>query len=425
MNSDNDSAELIEWDSPSWDFPSLLRAVEVASSWAFLVILDEDKPGKTAFTRGVHGSLGYPAGDFLVFQSWIRFLPEDEFDKLAKFFISLPKSLRSFDIEVKVKTLQNTILWMKVQASKQSGQIVGVFRDITMERMAEEGLNRQYQLISGIFSSAPVPILLCDENLRVIECNPTGAKVLGMKNAAMAFGQSVLDFFPKSEKDIILETQRKSGLGTQMVGLKILVKGERRGEPVELSMTEVAHDQERKYYLLMVSLKSQKVPRPNEFQDLIEDIRTLLAKSSKDKPEAILKKVRLRLDPGTSGKIVAAVEDSEQSRLLLEKACEKLGASVVFFENGEGFLENFDKLDFDILLVDNKLPGINGIEVVKHIHQSEKIKDKNPFLIFLMTSYTKDVLEYVQKEEGFDGFLEKPVDLNSLRKILQMQPQPE
>ena len=90
------------------------------------------------------------------------------------------------------------------------------------------------------------------------------------------------------------------------------------------------------------------------------------------------------------------------------------GISIVCFNNPVTALEHFieNKKDYDLVISDLRMPGINGLELLK------KIKDSNSSVrTILMSAYNFDedklFQEYVEKGI-IDSTIEKPVTIQRL-----------
>lgn len=98
--------------------------------------------------------------------------------------------------------------------------------------------------------------------------------------------------------------------------------------------------------------------------------------------------------------------------------CEELGEILqdegfsvnCFFDGVEG-KKNIEKFDYDLLILDFKMPGLNGVEILR------ELKQKNPLCKFFMIS-GKPHLEKTLKEENLfyllDGVMQKPFDIEAL-----------
>ncbi len=105
------------------------------------------------------------------------------------------------------------------------------------------------------------------------------------------------------------------------------------------------------------------------------------------------------------------VDDEESIRLLYKEEFGDRGYDVVLASNGEEALEKFAATDPDLLVIDIKMPGMDGIEVLKRIReQSRKVP------VILCTAYG----EYKQNLETWasDDYVVKSANLETLfRKV--------
>ncbi len=111
---------------------------------------------------------------------------------------------------------------------------------------------------------------------------------------------------------------------------------------------------------------------------------------------------------------VFVVEDEKNQRILLKKILEKEGYSIVEAVNGNDALNTFDTHDFDLVLLDHRLPDITGIEVL------QKIKAINPIIpVIIITAFAnvKDAVKAMK--HGAFHYLTKPVEPDELLLIMQ------
>ncbi len=83
-------------------------------------------------------------------------------------------------------------------------------------------------------------------------------------------------------------------------------------------------------------------------------------------------------------------------------------------ETGELAIEIIDKEQIDIILLDNKLPGIEGIEVLDYI----KSKNYNA-LVMMITSYASLELAVKATQRGAYNFVPKPFTPDELRAAME------
>ncbi|MBF0503660.1 MAG: response regulator [Candidatus Omnitrophica bacterium] len=99
------------------------------------------------------------------------------------------------------------------------------------------------------------------------------------------------------------------------------------------------------------------------------------------------------------------VEFTETLKDLLE--LEKCDASII--HNGYEALQKVRNEKFDIVLMDIKMPGINGVETLKEI---KKIAPR--LAVILMTGYSLEALIKDAFKEGALAVLDKPLDIPKL-----------
>src|SRR5205823_5683989 len=101
------------------------------------------------------------------------------------------------------------------------------------------------------------------------------------------------------------------------------------------------------------------------------------------------------------------VDDHEVLARLSCEILEMQGYRAVSAYNGAEALKKFDEDDFDILVTDFRMDGMNGVELAKKVHE------KNPDVpVIIVTGYGpidggKDVAACLQKEDLFPALLEK------------------
>ncbi|MBN2509166.1 MAG: response regulator [Spirochaetales bacterium] len=103
--------------------------------------------------------------------------------------------------------------------------------------------------------------------------------------------------------------------------------------------------------------------------------------------------------------------------MLVKKALEPEGYTVLEAENGKEALSHKDIAGADLFLVDVNMPQMNGFELVKNIKQDTRLSSKP--VIFLTT---ESALE--KKNEGKDlggaGWIVKPFEPPALIKVIKM-----
>jgi CheY-like chemotaxis protein len=109
---------------------------------------------------------------------------------------------------------------------------------------------------------------------------------------------------------------------------------------------------------------------------------------------------------------VLVVEDDNLFLWTLIHFLEKEGYEVVSAASGEKAYEMAQKGVFDIVISDFHLPGLNGKELIRRVKSIQPATKT-----VLITAYQP---EEMGKEEGtLNAYLNKPIELRNLRKVLQ------
>jgi signal transduction histidine kinase/ActR/RegA family two-component response regulator len=111
---------------------------------------------------------------------------------------------------------------------------------------------------------------------------------------------------------------------------------------------------------------------------------------------------------------VLSVEDNPFGRVVLNTILTELGHHAEFIGRGEDAVERIARGDFDAVLMDMVLPGIDGIEAIR------QIRDLNPPLgrIAIIGVSGRGDDEAASRAAGADAFLVKPVSPRALATAL-------
>ena len=107
------------------------------------------------------------------------------------------------------------------------------------------------------------------------------------------------------------------------------------------------------------------------------------------------------------------VDDEKLICWTLEKTFTRDGYDVICFNSGEQALEGMREDPVHVMILDFKLPGISGLDVLEEISKSY------PETRVLMISAwgTKEVRQRAE-ELGVVGYYDKPLDLYSIKETI-------
>lgn len=117
---------------------------------------------------------------------------------------------------------------------------------------------------------------------------------------------------------------------------------------------------------------------------------------------------------------ILAAEDNEINQRFLLRLLKQTGANVTLTRDGEEAVRAFDQQDWDIILMDVRMPRMDGISAIKIIREKESAKGvTSPVPIVALTAYAGEENVVRGKEAGADHYLAKPYKPRALFKILK------
>ena len=114
------------------------------------------------------------------------------------------------------------------------------------------------------------------------------------------------------------------------------------------------------------------------------------------------------------GKRVLVVDDNQSSREILKSHLESFKFEVLTVESGKKALDALrlskekDNGAFDLVILDWKMPGMNGVETAARIHE-EFNSGNRPFIV-MVSAYDRDQVIREAKRVNVDGYISKPIN---------------
>jgi len=111
---------------------------------------------------------------------------------------------------------------------------------------------------------------------------------------------------------------------------------------------------------------------------------------------------------------ILIVEDERNQRILLKNLLQKENYKVIEAENGNEAINICKEEEIDLILLDQKLPDISGIEILK------KIKEINPLNTVIMITAFGNIRDAVNSiKEGAFYYLTKPINPDELLILIK------
>jgi two-component system, sensor histidine kinase len=115
------------------------------------------------------------------------------------------------------------------------------------------------------------------------------------------------------------------------------------------------------------------------------------------------------------GLTVLVVDDNSVNRLVATRLAERMGHTTEAAEDGPSALALLHERPFDVVLLDVRMPGMDGLEVTRTLRGLPL--DPQPFVIAMTAgAYADDERECL--DAGMDAFLTKPFKVDDLRSLL-------
>ncbi len=136
----------------------------------------------------------------------------------------------------------------------------------------------------------------------------------------------------------------------------------------------------------------------------------------RDRHEYYILDVKIR--SSGSVKKILIVDDQQGIRLLLNEIFKNEGYETFLASNGIEAVQYVDNNVIDCALLDMKIPGMNGLEILKHIKSLFK-----ELPVVMMTGNGDTDLIHRAKELGANHFFTKPFDIfevkDTINKLIQ------
>jgi CheY-like chemotaxis protein/HPt (histidine-containing phosphotransfer) domain-containing protein len=124
-----------------------------------------------------------------------------------------------------------------------------------------------------------------------------------------------------------------------------------------------------------------------------------LVKAGQEAPVAAPREIK--------GKKILVVDDEEYNRLLFSKILGRWKAAFRLAENGMTALEMLKTEKFDLVFMDMRMPGIDGLKTTRFIREEMQISEKEMPVIFTSAAPGNEEQEKFRKA-GINAFMPKP-----------------
>jgi CheY-like chemotaxis protein len=117
---------------------------------------------------------------------------------------------------------------------------------------------------------------------------------------------------------------------------------------------------------------------------------------------------------------VLVTEDTEINRELIDELLTKRGHSVSTVSDGLEAIAAFERNPFDVILMDQEMPNMNGLDATRAIRKLETSTGRHARIIGLTGNATSED-ERRCLNAGMDAFLSKPVRMEKLYETVESE----
>jgi CheY-like chemotaxis protein len=112
-------------------------------------------------------------------------------------------------------------------------------------------------------------------------------------------------------------------------------------------------------------------------------------------------------------KPILVVDDEKNIRLTLSQSLESLGFPIQTAVNGEEALQKLEEAEFGLLLLDLKMPGMDGMEVL------HRVRDRWPTIpVIIITAHGTIEFAVDAMKLGAVDFIQKPFSPREIRELV-------
>jgi CheY-like chemotaxis protein/anti-sigma regulatory factor (Ser/Thr protein kinase) len=115
---------------------------------------------------------------------------------------------------------------------------------------------------------------------------------------------------------------------------------------------------------------------------------------------------------------VLVADDNEINQRVVEAMLKRLGCEVTIASDGVDAVTQCAARDFDLVLMDYQMPGLDGPEAARRIREYEQQRGKERVAIVALTANAGSDFEQRCESAGMDDFVTKPMQRSDLKRVI-------
>lgn len=121
------------------------------------------------------------------------------------------------------------------------------------------------------------------------------------------------------------------------------------------------------------------------------------------------------ISAGTRPPKILLVEDFDDTRLMMRLWLQRKGYRVIEADTGEEAVTVAQRERPDLIIMDMKMPGMNGLDATQEIRQDQALRDTP---IVAVSAYGVEEYRSLALEAGCDEYVSTPFDPVALAEII-------
>jgi signal transduction histidine kinase/CheY-like chemotaxis protein/PAS domain-containing protein len=139
--------------------------------------------------------------------------------------------------------------------------------------------------------------------------------------------------------------------------------------------------------------------------------------------EDISSSIAKRNLPSTNATAVAmdilVVEDNKVNQKVVQSMLQRLGHVVTLAENGQIALDELNRKQFHLILMDIQMPVMDGVECTKYIRNVLHLNKQQLPIVGLTAGFQHSEKAYYENDVGMNSCLGKPLPMGALKKAME------
>lgn len=366
----------------------------------------ESDEAKSAFLANMSHEIRTPMNAIMGFSEILREqLKNPEYIKYVDIILSSSKAL--------LELINDILDISKIEAGKMEIQLrstdpSAVFNDISRifsQKIKEKG----FGFITEIDQKLPPAILLDEVRLRQILFNLVG-------NAVKFTSEGYVElkvkgkFYPDKSKIDLIFSVKDTGIGISEENKKEIFNAFQQGKDQDLKKyggTGLGLTITKKLVELMngeIILESE-IGKGSIFKVIIKEVSIAPIGSEEKNTDSDILNIKF------NNQKVLVADDIESNRLLLSKMLSVYNLKTIEASNGKEAISTAKRNNPDIIIMDLRMPVIDGYEAIKII-KNDKNLSKIPIIVLTASAMKSDEEEI--KQIKCEGYLRKPVNRSKL-----------